>query len=592
MNLGYRYDEANRLAYVDDACTGAVRTTGYTYNPNGSLEMATAPNGVKHAYAYDTLNRLRTLSVSNLQSQIVHSYTYSLTPSGHRRQVIEGAKTTTYAYDDLYRLTSETVAGVADPGQNGMISYTLDKVGNRLARSSAVAPVPSVLSQTYDARDRLTGLDGRSVGYDLNGNTTSGSLQDLAAAGFGTFTDVYDFENRLVLRTKADGSSINIVYDADGNRIGKTSLDSSSQLVVSTSYLVDANNLTGYSQVMEERIATAAGTETRIYSYGTDLIGQDRFDPAAGQWKFSFVGRDGHGSIRELLDETGSVTDTFAFDAWGLLVARAGVTPNHYLCAGEQFDEDLGLYFNRARYLNVQTGRFWTMDDYEGAPADPVSLHKYLYASANPVSFMDPTGHFSMVELQQAMFTVSTLARIALPNIARLGVGVAQRMAASLLRPFFALAGGIPLATQMGQRLSAWDKFQRFFITPTQSYPGVANWLRELFQRMGVTLNQHHVFIQQAWYRAGSPSQWYPGDTAANLGMQRLGNAGFNLLAIPDGLNRAMGAATVAGSAKTAAFATATAGSVAMAMEYVWDMISSPFEDEQPTPTPPPPPNP
>jgi len=70
--------------------------------------------------------------------------------------------------------------------------------------------------------------------------------------------------------------------------------------------------------------------------------------------------------------------------------------------------------------------------------------------------------------------------------------------------------------------------------------------------------------------------------------MQRLGNAGFNLLAIPEGLNRAMGAATAAGSAKTAAFATATAGSIAMAMEHVWDMVALPFEEEQT----PPPPNP
>lgn len=162
-------------------------------------------------------------------------------------------------------------------------------------------------------------------------------------------------------------------------------------------------------------------------------------------------------------------------------------------------------------------------------------------------------------------------------------------MAAHALRPFFGFVGSIPLATQMGQKLSAWDKFQRFFITPTQSYPGVANWVQDLFQRAGTAVNQHHVFIQQAWYRAGSPNQWYLGDTLANVGMQRLGNAGFNLLAIPDGLNRAMGAATAAGSAKTAAFATATAGSIAMATEYIWDTIMSPFEDEQSTP---PPPNP
>jgi hypothetical protein len=194
--------------------------------------------------------------------------------------------------------------------------------------------------------------------------------------------------------------------------------------------------------------------------------------------------------------------------------------------------------------------------------------------------FSDPSGHISMIEIQDAMFAASTLARIALPNIARLSINIAQRMAVPLLRPFFAFVGSLPIVTQAGQRLSAWDKFQRFFITPTQSYPGVANWLTQLFQRMGVTLQQHHVFIQQAWYRAGSSQQWYAADEAANRGMQRLGNAGFNLLAIPEGLNNALGK-TATG---TAAFATATAGSIALALDQIWDSITGPDDEPKPNP--------
>jgi RHS repeat-associated protein len=47
----------------------------------------------------------------------------------------------------------------------------------------------------------------------------------------------------------------------------------------------------------------------------------------------------------------------------------------------------------RARYLNPNTGRFWTMDSYEGDNEDPLSLHKYLYGGDDPVNVTDPSGH-------------------------------------------------------------------------------------------------------------------------------------------------------------------------------------------------------
>src|SRR5208337_2481244 len=64
-----------------------------------------------------------------------------------------------------------------------------------------------------------------------------------------------------------------------------------------------------------------------------------------------------------------------------------------YLYCGEQFDPDLGFYYLRARYLNPNSGRFWTMDTYEGDQEEPLSLHKYLYGADNPVNNIDPSGH-------------------------------------------------------------------------------------------------------------------------------------------------------------------------------------------------------
>jgi RHS repeat-associated protein len=95
-------------------------------------------------------------------------------------------------------------------------------------------------------------------------------------------------------------------------------------------------------------------------------------------------------------------TDTYDYDAFGNLIHSTGTTYNNYLFAGEQFDPDLNLYYNRARYLNVTTGRFWSMDTFEGDPQSPLSLHKYLYVIDDPVNRIDPNGKETLGELIQS----------------------------------------------------------------------------------------------------------------------------------------------------------------------------------------------
>ncbi|CAN0457038.1 unnamed protein product, partial [Discosporangium mesarthrocarpum] len=80
----------------------------------------------------------------------------------------------------------------------------------------------------------------------------------------------------------------------------------------------------------------------------------------------------------------------------GILLNADGLTENDYLYTGEQYDSDLGMYFLRARYLNPETGRFHTMDTYEGRNGEPLTLHKYLYAHGNPVMGLDPSGNATL----------------------------------------------------------------------------------------------------------------------------------------------------------------------------------------------------
>jgi RHS repeat-associated protein len=367
-SMAYGYDALDRLSTVTDA-NGA---TSYTYDPVGNLGTVTYPNGVAHSYTYDTRNRLTNLGVTGTVNgaTAIASYGYTLDAAGHRTSVTElSGRKVNYGYDTIYRLTNETIA--SDPNSmNGAVSYSYDAVGNRLQKTSTLPGFPGA-SSTYNANDELT-----TDAYDNDGNTIGSGLNT------GTSGYVYDFENRLVQQ-----AGISIVYDADGNRVSKTTANGTTQ------YLVDDLNPTGYAQVVDEVQSSAV---VRTYSWGLELISQilPAGSPlATNHSPLSYYVFDGHGSVRALTNSAGAVTDTYDYDAFGILTHSTGTTPNNYLFAGEQFDPDLNLYYNRARYLNTSTGRFWTADTYEGDPESPLSLHRYLFAEDDPANSLDHSGH-------------------------------------------------------------------------------------------------------------------------------------------------------------------------------------------------------
>ncbi|HUN82786.1 MAG TPA: hypothetical protein VMU48_00335, partial [Terracidiphilus sp.] len=71
----------------------------------------------------------------------------------------------------------------------------------------------------------------------------------------------YNAENHLV----SMGGTVNLVYDGDGNRVAKTVSG------VTTKYLVDDLNPTGYPQVIDE---LTNGAVTRTYTYGLQRISE------------------------------------------------------------------------------------------------------------------------------------------------------------------------------------------------------------------------------------------------------------------------------------------------------------------------------
>jgi RHS repeat-associated protein len=578
--VNYTYDALNRLWKVQEQNTG---TTIYGYDNVGNLQTVTYPNGVVHTYTYDTRNRLTNLGVTGTVAGApgaIASYAYTLDASGHRTRVTElSGRTASYGYDNLYRLTSETIA--SDPNSiNGVVSYVYDSVGNRTQKTSTLPGMPGGLTN-YNANDQLS-----TDTYDADGNTT-------ASNGNGY---VYDFENHLVQQ-----GAISIVYDGEGNRVSKTAGG------VTTKYLVDTQNPTGYAQVVYETFTGGTGARelSHSYVYGLERISEQRlyFTGSQSLTQSIYYVYDGHGSVRALTNPTGAVTDTYDYDAFGNLIHSTGTTPNNYLFASEQFDPDLGLYYNRARYLNTATGRFWSMDTFEGDSQSPLSLHRYLYASLDPIDRVDPSGQFDLGEFSISVAISGTLDAMSAAYIhqdqvgadfwnavglgflkgatigaATFGLGtIALKAATPLLRstfePIFAAVGDLERISLVGQ--SGWDevlvRMSRFFLNTNKAYPAVGDTtvgriLQKLFP--DVEWQMHHIFVQQAWSRGGSAAQIFE-NVEANEGLRRIGNGLWNLIPIPGALNNFLGRSAVA----SGVFATLYYGSIVYGADYFYSAV-------------------
>ena len=217
----------------------------------------------------------------------------------------------------------------------------------------------------------------------------------------------YNAENKLVKATVQNGVLVteeSYTYDYEGNRTSKTTHRSDGV----TEYVKYLNDNSSLTNVLAE--IDSEGSVQAYYTIGADLISQER------NGRTSFYLYDGHGSVVGLANESGVVTDTYCYDAFGNLLKSTGSTANNYRYCGEQFDETTGLYYLRARYMDTSTGRFISQDTYQGTINDPVSLHKYLYANSNPVTYSDPSEYMSMAGLAVRGVVIGALSGLIVPN--------------------------------------------------------------------------------------------------------------------------------------------------------------------------------
>ena len=386
----YCYDAAGNLTSRTDA-----RVT----LPSSALDTAgrhlICPASAAHAtaiYAYDDLQRLKTISYSDTTPDVTYAYHMSGSPNIGQLESIfsDSAKAAYNSYDTLGRVTSmsQTIAGHPDTfsfaatyflndalntqtyPSGRKVTYGVDDAG-RVDRVSdgitTYADMPMSAADAYHADGRLrqmmlgnglwetrdyqppgtttrfklgtsTGTGERlELGYDYHATGNNGNVTGHTIARSGTTwtqTFGYDGVNRLKTATETNGYNREFGYDAFGNRWVASNTHTTPSIVVRESHEPQANVFDAATNRMTTSTVAydAAGNQT-LYSphtlaYDAENRLKSMTHASSGSGTYLYDGQ-GRRVKKTWTPGGGTAADTYyVYDIAGRLAAEYGTESN------------------------------------------------------------------------------------------------------------------------------------------------------------------------------------------------------------------------------------------------------------------------
>ena len=352
-------------------------------------------NGIPQTIGYDMLDRV--IGITNALGAFAYTYV------GATARVASMAYPNgqSAGYDYFPNLGDRRLKQILNKRPGGAalskFDYTYDPEGEILTWSQQADGAPErVWTSHYDLADQLTGItstvpaEDASWTYDpagnrltetRNGNTVSASynsvneLHTISAPAQDDHGYEWDAAERLVaINYTGTARRTEMTYDGLGRR--SAIIEKNGGTITSTKRFRWCG-----SELSEERNASGDVVTRRFFNQGEKI----ESGPDAGTY---FYSRDHLGSVREMLDASGSLRARVDFDAWGRAAQIAGNMTPDFGFTGHYQHADAKLALAPLRAYSSGLGRWLSRDPVQ----ETGGINLYAYVRNKALRFIDPYG--------------------------------------------------------------------------------------------------------------------------------------------------------------------------------------------------------
>ena len=410
----YEYDELNRLIHANGKAKRAsydmVMSFGRMSEPLTKVQKVdstTTAKSYNFAYKYEDSNH------PTAPTQIGHDH-YTYDANGNPTLVTNDSANTTR---EMYWDEDNRLMVLSDNGKTSR--YTYNAAGERIMKSYGtmegvyINGAPQGI--TFHETDNFTLYPASIISINKNRFTKHYFIGDKRVAskiGTGLFNNVYGRNGSYVTAGQQDYAErmnqIQTQKEAYYKKVGVAPGVPTEK----GAYGDPENTGVGYNAVLTELgnhdvpqgwIQTPRPNTTPNTNPGPPVSWNDPSNPDDPQAGYGYIANDttkeetffyhsDHlGSTSYITDDHANITQYDAYLPYGELLVDEHSSSEElpYKFNGKQFDEETGLYYYGARYMNPMASIWYGVDP---LAEKYINIGSYIYCHSSPIMLIDPTG--------------------------------------------------------------------------------------------------------------------------------------------------------------------------------------------------------